>query len=145
MRDADYTTLLRFRSNLRRFLHWSEELARAEGLTPSQHQLLLAIRGHQGADDPTIGEIADHLALQHHSAVGLVDRAERAGLVRRSRDAEDHRVVRVQLAPKGRNLIRRLSEAHLEELRQLRLLAVPRSDGADAAGGDVGVEEESPC
>ena len=39
---------------LRRFLHWSEEQAVAVGLTPAQHQLLLAIRGQAGperADD----------------------------------------------------------------------------------------------
>ncbi len=127
MKDSDYARLLSFRSDLRRFLRWSEERARAEGLTPSQHQLLLAIRGHQGGDDPTIGEIAEHLTLQHHSVVGLVDRAEKAGLVMRSRDAEDHRIVRLQLAPKGRNMIRRLSAAHMQELRQLSSFALPKS------------------
>lgn len=120
MTDRDYARLLSFRHDLRRFLSWSEERARAAGLTPGQHQLLLAIKGHGGGDDPTIGELADCLVLQHHSVVGLVDRAERAALVKRSRDAEDHRVVRLQLAPKGRKLIERLSAAHLQELRQLR-------------------------
>lgn len=127
MKDSDYARLLRFRSDLRRFLRWSEEQARAEGLTPSQHQLLLAIRGHQGSDDPTIGEIAGHLMLQHHSVVGLVDRAERAGLVARSRDGEDHRMVRVALAPRGGDLIRRLSAAHMQELRQLRSFSLPKA------------------
>ncbi|HVY77655.1 MAG TPA: MarR family transcriptional regulator [Solirubrobacterales bacterium] len=120
MSDSDYARLLRFRHDLRRFLHWSEDQARAAGLTPGQHQLLLAIKGHAGGEDPTIGELADYLVLQHHSVVGLVDRAEKAALVKRSRDAEDHRVVRLQLAPKGRKLIERLSAAHLQELRQLR-------------------------
>ena len=72
--DADYRRLLEFRTGLRRFLHWSEEQARAAGVTPAQHQLLLAIRGHDGAG-PTIGDVADYLLLRHHSAVGLVDRA----------------------------------------------------------------------
>lgn len=129
MEDCDYARLLSFRSDLRRFLRWSEEQAQAEGLTPSQHQLLLAIRGHPGSDDPTIGEIAEHLTLQHHSVVGLVDRAEKAGLVMRGRDAQDHRVVRLRLAPKGRGLIRRLSAAHMEELRRLRSFALPKSPG----------------
>ena len=127
MKDSDYARLLSFRSDLRRFLRWSEEQARAEGLTPSQHQLLLAIRGHKGADGPTIGEIAEYLTLQHHSVVGLVDRAQKAGLVIRSRDAEDHRVVRLQLAPTGKDVIRRLSAAHMQELRQLRSFALPKS------------------
>lgn len=125
MEDREYAKLLSFRTDLRRFLRWSEEQARAAGLTPSQHQLLLAVRGHPGAQDPTIGEVAEYLTLRHHSAVGLVDRAERAGLVERTRDASDHRVVHLRLAAKGEELIRRLSEAHLQELRQLTSFALP--------------------
>ena len=81
--DAEYQRLLSFRTSLRRFLHWSEQQAEAAGLTAAHHQLLLAIRGHAGASGPTIGEVADSLLLKHHSAVGLVDRAEKAGLVER--------------------------------------------------------------
>jgi DNA-binding MarR family transcriptional regulator len=102
---------------LRRFMRWSEEQARAAGLTPAQHQLLLAIRGH-GAE-PTVGDIAAHLLLKHHSVVELVDRAERAGLVRRSTDREDHRIVRVRLSPKGERRLAALSAAHLAELTRL--------------------------
>lgn len=127
MSKDDYATLLGFRSDLRRFLRWSEEQARAEGLTPSQHQLLLAVKGHRGPDGPTIGELAEYLALRHHSAVGLIDRAESSGLVERSRDPHDHRVIRLQLTTAGDDLIRRLSQAHLEELRQLRSFTLPSS------------------
>jgi DNA-binding MarR family transcriptional regulator len=116
---ADYARLLQFRSALRRFLHWSEEQARAAGLTPAQHQLLLAIKGHEGAEGPTIGEAAEYLALRHHSAVGLVDRAERAGLVERKRDPDDHRVIHLRLTAAGEERIRLLSEAHLRELEEL--------------------------
>ena len=81
----EYQRLLEFRDGLRRFLHWSENRRLRPGLTPAQHQLLLAIRGHGRASrSPTIGEVAEHLQLRHHSAVGLVDRAEEAGLVQRS-------------------------------------------------------------
>ncbi|MFN8163826.1 MAG: MarR family transcriptional regulator [Solirubrobacterales bacterium] len=127
MSKDDYAKLLGFRSDLRRFLRWSEEQAKAEGLTPSQHQLLLAVKGHRGPDGPTIGEIAEYLALRHHSAVGLVDRAEKSGLVERTRDQQDHRVIRLHLTPMGDDLIRRLSRAHLNELRQLRSVALPSS------------------
>jgi DNA-binding MarR family transcriptional regulator len=116
---ADYARLLQFRSALRRFLHWSEEQARAADLTPAQHQLLLAIKGHEGAEGPTIGEAAEYLALRHHSAVGLVDRAERAGLVERKRDPDDHRVIHLRLTAAGEERIRLLSEAHLRELEEL--------------------------
>jgi len=117
--DAEYEQLLEFRDGLRRFLHWSETQATAAGLTPAQHQLLLAIRGHKGPLDPTIGDIAAHLQLRHHSAVGLVDRAEDAGLVQRSSDLDDQRVVRLALTALGRRRLERLSELHLEELRRL--------------------------
>jgi DNA-binding MarR family transcriptional regulator len=117
--DADYEDLLALRTGLRRFLRWSEQQAEGAGLTPAQHQLLLAVRGHTDRRGPTLGEIADYLLLRHHSAVGLVDRAEQAGLVARSRDEKDHRIVRLQLTAKGSKTIEGLSEQHLEELRRL--------------------------
>ncbi len=119
--DADYEDLLALRTGLRRFLRWSEQQAEATGLTPAQHQLLLAIRGHPDRRGPTIGELADYLLLRHHSAVGLVDRAEEAGLVTRSRDAEDQRVVRLQLTAEGEEHLEALSAAHMEELHRLAL------------------------
>lgn len=106
-------------------MHWSEHQAASAGLTPAQHQLLLAIRGHPDPRGPTIGEVADYLALRHHSAVELAGRAEKAGHVRRSHDPLDHRLVRLTLTPGGEEHIRHLSEAHLAELRQLRLLMSP--------------------
>ena len=118
--DADYQRLLEFRTGLRRFLHWSEEQAGAVGLTPAQHQLLLAIRGQPGRAGPTIGEIADILLLRHHSAVELIDRAEAAGLVRRRPDRSDQRVVRLGLTALGSRRLRQLTERHLEELDRLR-------------------------
>ncbi len=125
MDQEDYAALLGFRTALRRFLHWSEEQARAVGLTPAQHQLLLAVKGHGERDGPTIGEVADYLALRHHSAVELVDRAQRAGLLQRSRDPDDHRVIRLRLTASGEQHIRRLSALHLAELRQLASLTPP--------------------
>ncbi len=119
--DADYEDLLTLRSGLRRFLRWSEQQAEAEGITPAQHQLLLAIRGHTDERGPTIGEVADYLLLRHHSAVGLVDRADAAGLVVRTRDPEDHRVVRLSLTPEGNERLEALSALHLEELQRLAL------------------------
>ena len=119
LRDAEYEDLLALRTGLRRFLRWSDQQAEAAGLTPAQHQLLLAIRGHPDADGPTVGEVADYLLLRHHSAVGLVDRADAAGIVKRVRDPRDHRVVRLQLTATGRKRIEALSELHQEELQRL--------------------------
>lgn len=116
----DYEELLVFRTDLRRFLAWSEGKARAAGLTPTQHQLLLAIKGHPGETAPTVGELADHLVSRHHSVVELIDRAVDAGLVERRRDEADHRVVHLLLTPLGEERIEQLSQLHLEELRRLR-------------------------
>ena len=115
--DDDFRELLRFRDALRHFQRWSETQARAAGLTPAQHQLLLAVRGHDG--NPTIGDVADHLLLRHHSAVGLIDRAEAAGLVTRRPDADNQSVVRLHLTDSGARQLELLSELHLEELAHL--------------------------
>lgn len=115
----DYTRLLGFRTALRRFLHWSEDEARAAGLTPAQHQLLLAIKGHPGEAAPTVGELSEYLVLRHHSVVELIDRAVDAGLVRRQRDERDHRVVHLLLTSRGETRIEELSRLHLEELQRL--------------------------
>jgi DNA-binding MarR family transcriptional regulator len=116
---ADYERLLEFRTSLRRFLHWSEQQARAQNLTPTQHQLLLAIRGHSGPVAPSIGDIARYLLLQHHSAVGLVDRAEAAGLVTRERDTEHRSTVRLSLTEDGARRLSALSDLHLQEVPRL--------------------------
>jgi hypothetical protein len=100
--SEDYENLLAFRTSLRRFLHWSETQARGAGLTPAQHQLLLAVKGDRGEHGPTIGDLAGYLIL-----------VERWG------DAEDGRVTRVRLTPEGEARLSRLSQAHLDELQSL--------------------------
>lgn len=117
--DAVYARLLALRTGLRHFQRWSEQQAKAAGLTPAQHQLLLAIRGHTDPRGPTVGEVADYLLLRHHSVVGLIDRADEAGLVQRSRDATDQRVVRLHLTDEGAERLEGLSGQHLEELERL--------------------------
>ena len=117
--DADYRRLLQFRTGLRRFLRWSEEQAEKVGLTTAQHQLILAIRGHDGDRGPTIGDVAGYLLLRHHSAVGLVDRAVKSGLVERSEDPEDRRVVRLRVTPQGMEILQQLSSLHMKEIERL--------------------------
>jgi len=117
--DEDFRHLLSFRVTLRRFVRWSEEQAAAAGLTPAQHQLLVAIKGHPGPRPPAIREIAEYLLLQSHSAVGLVDRAEASGVVRRTPDPDDARVVHVELTERGDKLVTALTAAHLARLYEL--------------------------
>jgi DNA-binding MarR family transcriptional regulator len=117
--DAEYQRLLQFRTGLRRFLRWSEDQAEKVGLTPAQHQLLLAVRGHDGERGPTIGDVASYLMLRHHSAVGLVDRAVKAGLLERHEDPGDRRIVRLRLTLHAARTLQTLSSAHLEEINRL--------------------------
>jgi len=119
LEQSDFEHLLELRTGLRRFLRWSEEQAKAAGLTGAKHQLLLAVRGHPDPAGPTIGEIADYLVLRHHSAVGLVDRAVKDGLVERNPDPVNKSVVRVTLTPLGLARLDALAEAHLEEISHL--------------------------
>lgn len=136
--DEDYRRLLGLRTGLRRFMRWSEEQARVVGLTPAQHQLLLAVRGLEEGSGPTIGDIADALLLRHHSAVELVQRAEATGLLTRRADADDGRVVRLGLSRRGRSALERLSALHLEELNRLGSPLHPLWEGLDGQGAPDG-------
>lgn len=115
-RQPEYASLARFRFILRRFLAFSAAEARAAGLEPRQHQLLLSLGALSPKVRPTIGALADQLMIRHHSAVELVSRMEKQGLVRRERDDDDRRVVLVRMERRGRHLLRRLSQAHRHEL-----------------------------
>jgi DNA-binding MarR family transcriptional regulator len=115
----DFERLLEFRVTLRRFHRWSEDQAQAEGLTHVQHQLLVAIKGHHDSRPPTVGDLAGYLLLRPHSTVELVDRAEAAGLVERTPDSDDGRVVRVRLTSAGDRILNKLTRAHLERLHEL--------------------------
>jgi DNA-binding MarR family transcriptional regulator len=117
--DADYEQLAQFRYALRGFLHWSAQQARRAGITPTQHQLLLAIRSSRNPRGATISEVADVLLIRHHSAVGLVDRAQDAGLITRERDPDQQSVVHLKLTEDGAIVLGSLSEVHLRELAQL--------------------------
>ncbi len=132
---AQYRQLLGLRSQLRRFLKWSADEARRHGLTPNQHQLLLAVKGHDDPRGPTIRDIADYLQLRHHSTVELVDRARDNDLVERHADPEDGRVVRLSLTPNGAERLASLAEAHLEELDRLIPGLARLWDGSSEAGG----------
>jgi DNA-binding MarR family transcriptional regulator len=115
----DFERLLEFRVTLRRFHRWSEDQAQAEGLTHVQHQLLVAIKGHRGGRPPAVGDLAGYLLLRPHSTVELVDRAAAAGLVERTPDEDDGRVVRVRLTATGDRILHKLTRAHLDRLHEL--------------------------
>ncbi len=118
--DADYRALAAFRTELRRFLAFSEDAARAVGLPPQQHQALLAIRGHPGPGLASVTDVAEALLLRRHSATELLARVEDAGLIARTVDPDDRRRTLVALTPEGEAVLAGLSTQHSAELRALR-------------------------
>jgi DNA-binding MarR family transcriptional regulator len=114
-----YESLAAFRYALRQFLRFSEDAAKRAGLTPQQHQALLAIKGFPARDTVTVSELAERLQLRHHSAVGLLDRLADLKLVAREHSAADRRQVNVHLTARGERVLDKLSSAHEEQLRRL--------------------------
>ena len=116
-RSFDFEALADFRYEIRRFLNFSQQGARAAGIEPHQHQALLVIKGLRHDAKPTVGLLAERLQIRHHSAVELSDRLESQGLIRRSRSAADRREVLLALTPRGEKLLQRLTLSHHTELR----------------------------
>ena len=114
--DAEYERLAAFRSAIRRFVRFSELAARDAGVTPSQHQLLLAVRGWPGEGDPAIADVADMLQLKPHSVLELAGRAEAEGLLERTTPDGDRRRHELRLTPTGEAVLASLSVLHRDEL-----------------------------
>ena len=116
---ADYELLAAFRYALRKFLGFSENAAIANGVSPQQYQTLLAIEGFPGRNWVTIGELAEQMRIAHHSAVGMVDRMEGLGLLKRASSEQDRRRVQVSLTRKGNYILEKLYRIHRAELRSV--------------------------
>ena len=116
---ADYELLAAFRYALRKFLGFSEGAAIANGVSPQQYQTLLAIEGFPGRNWVTIGELAEQMRIAHHSAVGMVDRMEGLGLLKRASSEQDRRRVQVSLTRKGHYILEKLYRIHRAELRSV--------------------------
>ena len=115
----EYEMLAAFRYALRRFMRFSERAAQNAGITPQQHQALLAIKGFPDRDYVTVSELAEWLQLRHHSTVELVNRLEAQALVARTHATDDRRQVNLNLTPQGEAVLAGLSAAHRAELRQI--------------------------
>jgi DNA-binding MarR family transcriptional regulator len=114
---SEYETLAALRYRLRQFLRFSEEAAHRVGLTPQQHQALLAVKGFPGRDKITISELAERLQIRHQSAVGLTDRLAARNLIRRHSNPTDRRRVNLALTAHGEKVLENLSATHREQLR----------------------------
>ena len=114
---ATYQALAEFRYQIRRFVRFSEEVAQKSGLEPQHHQLLLSLKGIPAGELPRIAYLAERLQIRHNSAVELVDRLHKKGLIRRTHNALDGREVHVKLTPRGERLLRQLTLHTQAELR----------------------------
>lgn len=135
---SDYQALAEFRYQIRRFLHFSEEVVKRAGLERGQYQLMLAIKGMPAGVRPRIRELADRMQIRHHSAVELVNRLEAGGFVHRTRAEKDRREVLLALTAKGEKVLGELALHHHDELRSAGpdLVAALRRimrEGGDAA------------
>lgn len=117
LKARHYQALAEFRYQIRRFVHFSEQAARKAGLEPQHHQLMLAVKGAPENVEPRIAYLAERLQIQHHSAVELVDRLVKRGLIHRVRGGEDRREVHVKLTARGERILNNLTLYHRAQLR----------------------------
>jgi len=134
------TQLAEFRYRLRRFLQFSESAAESAGISAQQYQLLQVIAAVPDQESSSISYIAERMLLRHNSAVELVDRATRSGLVRRVADERDLRRSVVEITDHGAQLLTKLVEMHLDEIEQVgpELIAALEPLVAVSTAGDRG-------
>lgn len=131
--SEQYAAIADFRYQLRRFLVFSEGAAMKAGLPPQQHQALLAIAGHRGGEPPSVGVLARQLLIAPNTAAELVHRMEQGGLLTKTASVDDRRRTELGLTPKAEAILRRLTAAHLEELRVLEPALMRALGGIDRA------------
>jgi len=115
----EFEVLAAFRYKLREFLAYSEKASAAVGLTQQQYQALLAMRAHAGPEPLTISDLANQMLIKHHSAVGMVNRLEQQGMVRREEAPTDRRKVAIRLTDAGARVFQKLASMHIGELRRI--------------------------
>ena len=116
----DFEVLADFRYQIRKFVRFSEHVAREHGIRPLQYLLLLHIKGYPGRDWATVGELAERLQAQHHGVVALISRCEKQGFVERRRSTEDRRRIEIHLMENGEKILHKLARLHRNELLSLQ-------------------------
>jgi DNA-binding MarR family transcriptional regulator len=104
-----------------------EPVYKAHGLEPGWHDVLATLRrtGPPYQLRPT--EFTDALMLTSSGTTKRLDRLEHAGLITRAPDPADRRGTLITLTPKGLELIDNVTEAHLDNERNL-LAALSESE-----------------
>ena len=120
LEKRDFEILADFRYQIRRFVRFSEEVTRQNGVTPLQYLLLLHVRGFPGRDWASVGELAERLQAQHHGVVALISRCEKLGFVERRQSSEDRRRIEIHLMKNGEKVLNKLARLHRAELLSLQ-------------------------
>jgi DNA-binding MarR family transcriptional regulator len=130
-----FLALLRSADSL---LRQAEELLKTAGLSHTQYNVLRILRGAgRGAERGTgrgakapgesaglpCGEIAARMITRDPDITRLLDRLEARGLVARSRQKQDRRVVQARITPAGKKLLREL-DAPVDALHQRQLRGI---------------------
>lgn len=89
----------------------------ALGITYLQYLALLLLRHRSGQ---SIKDLGDRLSLDSNTLTPLIKRLEAAGFVKRRRDLEDERIVRVDITPEGEKTVAEASSASAELVRKLK-------------------------
>lgn len=134
--SPEHTTYLALQRLALRQQHETAELLRDYDLSGPQFNVLRILRG-AGEQGLTCSEIGGRLLVHDPDVTRLLDRLQKAGLVRRDRDRPDRRVVATRLTDQGRALLARIDQpisalharqfAHLNpaQLQQLLTLLTP--------------------
>jgi DNA-binding MarR family transcriptional regulator len=149
---AQYRQLAELRFQIRRYLQFSEQVARTHGIEPQQHQLMLTIKGLPANTIPTVSALANRLCLRHHSTVELINRLVERGAAVRKPSTQDRRQVLVELTPEGENLLTDLNAHHHQELQTFApellehmhtVLTAPTLDGTSSktVNGSDGISD----
>jgi DNA-binding MarR family transcriptional regulator len=124
----------------------SKKVKRETGLTAPQ---LWAIKTIAESSSMSVSDLAHRIYLHPATVVGILDRLEKIGLVRRVRSHEDRRVVKVELSAQGKALVKNAPEvlqgllvSGLEHLADKKLTAI--GDGLSALVDILGVKSMPP-
>jgi MarR family transcriptional regulator, organic hydroperoxide resistance regulator len=103
-----YKTTAEIMQSLRRIIkaiqNYSHEVSGEFGITGPQLWAVKTISQHEGLSP---SELSQRMYLHPSTITGLMDRLEKKDLVERYRDQEDRRVIKLQLTPRGKELVRR--------------------------------------
>lgn len=119
MKDYD-EILISLRRIMRAADLHSQKLMKESGLTAPQ---LLVMQAIEKEGRPSTSTLARHIAVSQATMTRIVDRLERAGLVRREKSTTDKRVIHVGLTDAGRAKLEAAPEPlQAEFLREFRKL-----------------------